>query len=443
MNETPAPSDNMSEGELGLLDSLVTSLVEARRGIAAFQALEANLMNAALALALEHVDGRRVDSDLAVREVAAEIGAALRVSDRTVQRQLDLARLLTVDFPATHDALAVGRISRAHVTVITEAGAHLVDPGVRAEFERLVLEVAGRESASRVRPYARLVAERLAPRPIQERHDTAARERGIRVFDHDDGMSELHLTASSVLVHGIHDRVTQIAKAVKDAAGKDAAAGDGQHAGPEHHAASKHPEQRTLDQLRADILCDLALTGLPSGHDGPHTPAELLGAIRAEVHVTVPVLTLAGASGEPAMLDGRQPIDTATAFSLVGASPGWDRALTHPITGAVLAVDRYRPSAELQRFLKAVDERCRFPGCMMPARRCDLDHEIDAALGGPTEEENLSDKCRRHHVVKHKTRWKSQKLPDGTILWTSPTGRQYPDRGIPRVAFVPQTEPPF
>ena len=35
----------------------------------------------------------------------------------------------------------------------------------------------------------------------------------------------------------------------------------------------------------------------------------------------------------------------------------------HPHTGATLAVDRYRPSAELRRFLRVRDERCRFPGC--------------------------------------------------------------------------------
>lgn len=445
MNESTMRDGSLGDGELFLLDKLVSSLVEARKGIAAFQALEANLLNAALALALEHADGSRSDGDLPIREVAAEIGAALRVSDRTVQRQLEQARQLTDDFPATHDALTSGRISRAHVNVILDAGAHLTDSAVRAEYERIVLEVAERESASRVRPYARVVTERLLPRSVEERHQAAAKSRGVSVKDLDDGMSDLILTAPSTLVHGIHDRVTRIAAAVKDAvATKKVAATE--PTGLDGAA----DEERTIDQLRADLLCDLALTGIPSAHDAPHTATELLGAIRGEVHVTVPVLALAGASAEPSMLDGVQPVDTATALHLAGTATGWDRVLTHPVTGAVLAVDRYRPSAELRRFLRAVDGRCRLPGCMMPARRCDLDHEHDAALGGVTDEANLVDKCRRHHVLKHRTRWSSEKQRDGTILWTSPTGRQYPDRAMPRVVFTVETEtetdtdpPPF
>ncbi len=415
-SRTAAPSLNAAE--LEALDALVTSLVAARKGIAAFQAMEAELLHAANTLALERVDGSTGDGDLPVREVAAEIAAALRVSDRTVQRQLEQARVLTESFAATHRALTEGRISRAHVSVIVEAGQRIEDDALRAQYETVVLAVAERESASRVKGYARLVAERLIPRTIDARHADASIERRVDVDDLDDGMSELRLRAPSPLVHGIYDRLTQQASAVRTA---------------------DPDENRTLDQLRADLLCDLALTAAPVAHE----PAELLGDIRAEICLTVPVLTLAGAGAEPTMLDGAQPVDTATALQLVGAATGWDRVLTHPVTGAVLAVDRYRPSAELRRHLKAVDQRCRFPGCMMPARRSDIDHIHDAALGGATDESNLTDKCRRHHVLKHRTAWRSEKRVDGTILWTSPTGRQYPDRVTPRVAFVSEFgEPP-
>ncbi|MCR2678846.1 hypothetical protein NSP03_24390, partial [Salmonella enterica] len=58
-----------------------------------------------------------------------------------------------------------------------------------------------------------------------------------------------------------------------------------------------------------------------------------------------------------AELDGMIPIDPATARRLAGAASGWDRVLTHPISGALLAVDRYRPSEDLRRHLRARDER--------------------------------------------------------------------------------------
>ena len=65
------------------------------------------------------------------------------------------------------------------------------------------------------------------------------------------------------------------------------------------------------------------------------------------MQITVPVLTAAGQSDEPALLAGYGPIDTETAQRLAAGAPGWDRVMFHPHTGATLAVDRYRPSAEL------------------------------------------------------------------------------------------------
>ena len=135
-------------------------------------------------------------------------------------------------------------------------------------------------------------------------------------------------------------------------------------------------------------------------------------------------------------------MDLAYARALAGAAAGWDRVLTHPVNGGVLSVDRYRPPESLRRRLRSRDERCRFPGCGMPARDSDLDHTLDAAFGGETSEGNLAALCRRHHVLKHQTPWHVVQLGDGLLEWTSPTGRTYVDRPPPpnTVTF---TEPPF
>jgi len=124
---------------------------------------------------------------------------------------------------------------------------------------------------------------------------------------------------------------------------------------------------------------------------------------------------------------------------LAGAASGWDRVLTDPISGELLAVDRYRPSEHLKRHLRARDERCRFPGCGTPARDADLDHTLDAAHGGPTEDGNLSALCRRHHVLKHHSPWKAKQIGGGLLEWTSPAGRSYVDRPPPQntVVFTP------
>jgi hypothetical protein len=51
--------------------------------------------------------------------------------------------------------------------------------------------------------------------------------------------------------------------------------------------------------------------------------------------------------------------------------------------------DGYSPSAALDRFVRARDRRCRFPGCRARAQRCDLDHN-QPWPAGTTSEDNIS-----------------------------------------------------
>lgn len=190
--------------------------------------------------------------------------------------------------------------------------------------------------------------------------------------------------------------------------------------------------RRTLEQARADVLADLLLAGVPA------TLGEAAAAITGHVHVTVPAATLAGTGAEPALLAGYGPIDLDSARALAGHATAWTRVFTDPMCGTAVAVDRYRPSAELRRLLIARDERCRAPGCVRAALRCDLDHTHDAAKGGATAVDNLSHLCRRHHTVKHHTAWRVRQRPGGVIEWTAPTGRRYRDRPPAAVRFVPR-----
>jgi aspartyl-tRNA(Asn)/glutamyl-tRNA(Gln) amidotransferase subunit C len=53
--------------------------------------------------------------------VSAELGAAMRVSDRTVQGRMGDAAILRERFPATLAAWRAGRIDAGHVSVILDA----------------------------------------------------------------------------------------------------------------------------------------------------------------------------------------------------------------------------------------------------------------------------------------------------------------------------------
>ncbi|PCE15979.1 hypothetical protein AUC47_10735 [Microbacterium sp. SZ1] len=412
---------------LRLADQTLASMQAARDGLLAI----ANRLAIDIAKQGEHPDG----GDHAIRSVAAEIGAVQRVSDRTVERRMAEAMLLVEQFPTVWAAQAAGRISAAHSRVIVDAGSHL-DDADRAAYAAVMIPLAEEESPNRLQPLARRVAERFSARSIDERHRDARSTRRVWITDGEDGMADLHVHAPAVLVHGMFDRLSQAAHALRDE--NRAAAREALRDAREHAA-----DERTVDEIRADLLTDLVLTGVPAGHD---TADGLLGAIQARIDVTVPVLTLMGSDvtdvtgaadagdatpaapvAPPAELDGVIPVDAETARVLAGEASGWNRVLTDPVSGGMLAVDRYRPSRHLRRHLRARDQRCRFPGCRIVARRCDLDHNHDAATGGATCDTNLAHFCRRHHVLKHHSPWHVEQLSDGVLRWTSPTGRTYLD----------------
>ena len=77
----------------------------------------------------------------------------------------------------------------------------------------------------------------------------------------------------------------------------------------------------------------------------------------------------------------------------------------------------------LRGFLILRSPRCEWPGCGGRAEHCDLDHD-DAWPTGPTCACNLGALSRRHHRVKQ-SGWRKQRLADGGVRWTSPTGREY------------------
>jgi len=116
-----------------------------------------------------------------------------------------------------------------------------------------------------------------------------------------------------------------------------------------------------------------------------------------------------------------------------GPRPGAQRARPmfvpcDPLTGARLdpgdglATDAYRPGAELAALVRARDGRCRFPGCSVAARFCDLDHVRPWPIGR-TAARSLLSLCRRHHRIKQRPGWRLRLAPDGIATWTDPTGR--------------------
>ena len=102
-------------------------------------------------------------------------------------------------------------------------------------------------------------------------------------------------------------------------------------------------------------------------------------------------------------------------------------ALCHRRTGALvgdadIATGAYRPGEKLKALVRTRDGRCRFPGCSVAARFCDLDHARPWPTG-PTTAANLMCLCRRHHRIKQRPGWSVHLAVDGTATWTDPVGR--------------------
>jgi hypothetical protein len=83
----------------------------------------------------------------------------------------------------------------------------------------------------------------------------------------------------------------------------------------------------------------------------------------------------------------------------------------------------YRPGAALDRFARARDRRCRFPGCRRRVPRGgELDHH-EPWPAGPTAAGNLTGFCTSHHRGKHQAPgWRFDLAADGALTVTTPTG---------------------
>ncbi len=174
-------------------------------------------------------------------------------------------------------------------------------------------------------------------------------------------------------------------------------------------------DERTLEQLRADLAVDL-LTGrqVETGSTGRWA--------RPIINVTVPVETLMGLSDEPGRMGG-QTIP-ASLVRQVAADPSstWHRMLTDPARRCVeLSTTSYKPTGPIWRQVVAAQPTCFAPTCDRPSTECDLDHRVRYPEGA-TSTDNLGPGCRRDHRAKHAPGASLRKARDGTLRYTTRSG---------------------
>jgi hypothetical protein len=333
---------------------------------------------------------RRDALELAMRSAAADLAVRLSLSENTVRNYGHRASILRKRLPEVWGWFREGEISTPNASEAATAVADL-PAEAWASFEERVLQPARTMAPARFRTLVRNLAERLQAETLEVRHRTAKERRGVWSEMDRDGMAWLNFHLPAENVGRVMANLDDIALS--------------------HYREAD--EARTMAQLRADAAVDL-LTG-----------ADTTGKVGVTVAITVPVMTLLGQSTEPAVMEGVGPIDLETARALTAAAPSLTRLLTDPVSGEILTMDseQYRPTAALRRWLALTQMTCDFPGCGRRAKHCDLDHSVAWAEGGLTTTANLVYRCRKHHRMKHESKWRVDKLPGAKVAtWTSPTG---------------------
>jgi hypothetical protein len=368
----------------------------------------------------------------------AEVCAALRWAPNTAQMRLAEAGMLTSRFPETLDSLSHGEIAWAQARALVDGTASLEDEAARAVQSRVLGRMAG-QSVAATRKAVRRAVVAADPEGAERRHVCERARRRLVWCPEADGMATISFYTTA--------QVGAAFMAAVDRRARPCGSGD----------------SRTVDQRRADALAALVISGAvvrlngtqnadmvqSAGDAGPTadagvrfsgtTDAAPSPTPAALVQVVVGFDTLLGVDEQPGELRGYGPITAREARELAFASGStWRRLLTAP-DGTLIHADphTYRPAAPVARLVRLRDRHCAFPGCAMPAARCDLDHARPfdhqaPEAGGVTMPQNLQALCRRHHRLKTAGLWSVERdAATDRARWTSPSGHSYTTRPEP------------
>lgn len=333
--------------------------------------------------------------------MAAEVAAAQHISHATASGQMYLAVALRNRLPGVAALFAEGIISLRLVGTIVWHTDLIKDPETLRLVDTALVDDAkrfGPMSANKTAQAIDAVVDRHGPGAVR-RSRASARSRDIVVneCDEESGTAALwgRLYATDAAV--LDRRLTQMAHAVCQ------------------------DDPRTLAQRRADALGALAAgsdrLGCGCGRTDCAAGADDGRATSVVIHVVAEASALDAepdplTSGEPAKLDPKPDLPAMPglpAGHLLGggtlpaamvAELIRGGAKVRPVRHPDEAVPElgYRPSAELERFIRCRDMRCRFPGCDHPAEFADIDHTVPYPLG-PTHASNLKCLCRKHYRI--------------------------------------------
>ena len=390
--------------------------------------------------------------------VGEEVAAALTLTPVSGGRVVDLAIDLAGRLAPVRDALAAGWIDLLKARLFAQATEDLTDAHAAAVVAA-VLPQAPELTSGRLRRALDRAVLAADPGSAQRQREAALAEARVECWPDPCGTANLagrNLPAASVLA--ADKRLDAIARAWQTAGAT----------GRIDQLRARAYLAQLLDQDTTQPPADLLPPSIPSARPDPPSvgqPPPGLPPLAGSVNITIPLTTLLGLAERPGEATGYGPLDADTARALACAAAGhratrWHVTLTSP-TGRALgfgstsagrartagdgswqvsvtaepiaagccdhssAEPQYRPSAGLQRVIRARTTTCSYYGCGRPAARCDLDHTIAYDDGGITCQCDLAPLCRRHHRMKQTQRWTLEQVSPGVMAWLTPAGRRY------------------
>jgi hypothetical protein len=341
--------------------------------------------------------------------VVAEISAALNISRGRAAGQLSYAIALRERLPKVAEVFGTGAIDFRMMAALVHRSDNVTDPAVLARLDAALahwaptwMKMSGPKLSERIDMWV----EKFDPAGVREPR-LPREDRYVEIGPSSPGMA------------GIWGALPVTEGAALDARLDEIAAG------------VCRDDPRTARQRRADALVALAAqqTRLACGCGAPDCPTTTEGGATDKplcevvVHVLAEQATLTGTSEGPGYLAGFGPVPAPLLRELATSARLKPLALPPPTCES-----GYRPSAALAKFVRCRDLTCRFPGCEQPAEVCEIDHTIPYPVG-PTHPSNLKMLCKFHHLLKTfytgTGGWNDRQLPDGTVIWTAPTGHTY------------------
>ncbi len=352
--------------------------------------VQARMVSAVWGVAGEYQELGFGESEGLSEVTAAEVRAGLCLTRRAADREVDLAYRLVVRLPRVLEWLGSGGIDLARARVLADETMILSEQDARVVCDR-VLDRAQRLTTGQLRALVRRMCLEFDPDAITARKKVEVSERRVWTELSEVGTAEIGgLGLDPVRVARAMNRIDRYAKTLRT---------------PQ--------EERTIDQLRADVFLDLL--------EGTRTRSE---GRRGVVDIRVELSTLLGLDRKVVEVAGLGPV-LDDVIDRLDLSDRWQVTVTDQGRLVDSIVTRRRPSGAMRRRVEARDQTCVFPGCRMPATQCDLDHRRPVANGGLTHPHQLVALCRHDHVIRHRAGWTHRANSDGSHQWTSPLGNTY------------------